>query len=92
MTDQDAGLEWQIGVWDRISQLYWEEVDPRADRRFVVAVALHHFGSRVARHGLGSGASAIEAAARGALDAAIRSDESVEGYARGPERSGGPAV
>lgn len=29
MSDRDAGLAWQIGVWDRISQLYWEQVDPR---------------------------------------------------------------
>jgi SAM-dependent methyltransferase len=30
--DTDAerrGLEWQVGVWDRISQLYLREVDPR---------------------------------------------------------------
>ena len=59
----DLGLTWA------------RTIETTADRRFVVAVALHHVGSRVARHGLGSGASAIEGAARGALDAAIRRDE-----------------
>ena len=29
MSDDDAGLAWQTGVWDRISQLYWDEIDPR---------------------------------------------------------------
>jgi len=59
----DLGLTWA------------RTIETTADRRFVVAVALHHVGSRVARHGLGSGASAIEGAARGALDAATRPDE-----------------
>jgi len=30
--DTDAerqGLQWQVGVWDRISELYLREVDPR---------------------------------------------------------------
>ena len=26
--DQEA-LQWQVGVWDRISQLYLHEIDPR---------------------------------------------------------------
>jgi hypothetical protein len=39
-------------------------------------VALHHVGTRATRHGLGSGASPIEAAARATLDAVARRDDS----------------
>jgi len=61
--DLELGLTWA------------RTIETTADRRFVVGVALHHIGSRVARHGLGSGANAIEGAARAALDAALRPDE-----------------
>jgi hypothetical protein len=40
----------------------------------VVAVALLHGGTRASRHGLASGNSPTEAAARAALDAVIRTD------------------
>lgn len=50
-------------------------IETTADGRFVVAVALHGGAERAARHGLGSGASPIEAAARGALDAALRNEQ-----------------
>jgi hypothetical protein len=51
-------------------------IETTADRRFVVAVALQRGAERAVRHGLGSGSSPIEGAARGALDAALRNDES----------------
>jgi hypothetical protein len=50
-------------------------IETTADRRFVVAVALHHVATRATRHGLASGASPIEAAARAALDAVERGDD-----------------
>jgi hypothetical protein len=50
-------------------------IETTADRRFVVAVSLLHAGTRESRHGLGSGASPIEGAARAALDAATRDDD-----------------
>jgi hypothetical protein len=53
-------------------------IETTADRRFVVAVALHGGPGRAVRHGLGSGSSPIEGAARGALDAALRTDDGSE--------------
>ena len=50
-------------------------IETTPDRRFVVAVALHEVETRATRHGLGSGGSPIEAAARAALDAAFRRDD-----------------
>ncbi len=61
----DQGLEWQIGVWDRISELYAQEVD----RRFVpvveavIARAALKPGERVLDLGTGTGSVAVHAAA-----------------------------
>src|SRR5262245_55716960 len=59
------GLEWQIGVWDRISQLYVREVDPRFAP--VVQNVLRRgglqAGDRVLDLGTGTGSVAIGAAA-----------------------------
>jgi SAM-dependent methyltransferase len=59
------GLQWQIGVWDRLSQLYVEEIDPR-----FAAVVQHVLrrggvkaGDRVLDLGTGTGSVAIGAAA-----------------------------
>ncbi len=51
-------------------------IETTADRRFVVAVALLHGGTRASRHGLASGDSPTEAAARAALDAVGRDTDS----------------
>ncbi len=61
----DQGLEWQIAVWDRISELYAQEVD----RRFVpaleavIARAALKPGERVLDLGTGTGSVAVDAAA-----------------------------
>ena len=61
----DQGLEWQTGIWDRISGLYAQEVD----RRFVpvveavIARAALKPGERVLDLGTGTGAVAAHAAA-----------------------------
>lgn len=61
------GLELEL-AWART-------IETTADRRFVVAVALQRGTERAVRHGLGSGSSPIEGAARAALDAALRDDD-----------------
>ena len=59
------GLQWQIGVWDRLSQLYVEEIDPRFTP--VVQHVLRRggvkAGDRVLDLGTGTGSVAIGAAA-----------------------------
>ena len=60
----DQGLQWQIGVWDRMSEVYLREVD----RRFapvvegLIARAALKPGERVADLGTGTGAVAFQAA------------------------------
>jgi hypothetical protein len=49
-------------------------IETTGDGRFVVAVALHRASTRGTRHGLGAGTSPIEGAARGAFDAAARTE------------------
>ncbi|MGH7331544.1 MAG: class I SAM-dependent methyltransferase [Candidatus Rokuibacteriota bacterium] len=67
MVDPDAerhGLQWQVGVWDRISQLYLREVDSRFAP--VVANVIRRGelkpGHRVLDLGTGTGSVAIGAA------------------------------
>ena len=62
--DTDAtqqGLQWQIGVWDRISELYLREVDPRftAVVENVIKRGDLKLGSRVLDLGTGTGSVAI---------------------------------
>ena len=63
---QGAGLAWQVGVWDRMSQLYTREID----RRFapvveaVVRRGALRPGDRVLDLGTGTGSVALLAAAR----------------------------
>jgi SAM-dependent methyltransferase len=58
------GLEWQVGVWDRISQLYLREVEPRFAT--VVANVVRRgdlkSGQRVLDLGTGTGSVALAAA------------------------------
>jgi len=64
MSDREEGLAWQVGVWDRISQIYWSEID----RRFapvvdgILARADLQTGERVLDLGTGTGAVAEKAA------------------------------
>jgi SAM-dependent methyltransferase len=58
------GIEWQIGVWDRISELYFREVDPRFAPvvENVIRRADLKPGQHVLDLGTGTGAVAIAAA------------------------------
>jgi SAM-dependent methyltransferase len=79
--DEEAGLAWQVGVWDRISKLYWNEVDPRfapvVDA--VIARAALKTGERVLDLGTGTGAVAARAvAAVGPSGSVLAIDPSAE--------------
>lgn len=62
---EQQGLQWQIGVWDRISQLYLQEIDPRFES--VVQHILRRAGLKPGHHaldlGTGTGSVALGAAA-----------------------------
>ena len=59
MSDDDAGFAWQTGVWDRISQLYWHEIDPRFAPvvEGVIGRASLRQGDRVLDLGTGTGST-----------------------------------
>lgn len=64
MSELDAGLRWQIGIWDRISQAYWTEIDSRFEPvvdALLRRAELQH-GERVVDIGTGTGAVAAKAA------------------------------
>ena len=63
MSDDGAGLAWQTGVWDRISQLYRDEIDPRFAPVIggVIGRASLRPGERVLDLGTGTGAGAAQA-------------------------------
>ncbi len=63
-TDENHGLAWQIGVWDRMAQPYASEVDQRFSSvvEGVVARARLRAGERVLDVGAGTGAVASQAA------------------------------
>jgi SAM-dependent methyltransferase len=60
----EAGLAWQAGVWDRVSRLYWDEIDPRFAPVVdgVIARARLEPGQRVLDLGTGTGTAAATAA------------------------------
>lgn len=64
MSDLEAGLAWQVGVWDRMSQVYRREIDQRLAQVVdqVVARARLQSGERVLDLGTGTGAVAEKAA------------------------------
>ena len=93
--DQEAGLAWQVGVWDRISQLYWAEVDPRFAPVVdgVIARAALQPGERVLDIGTGTGAVAAKAAAAvGTSGSVLAIDPSPEMVALGHRRAGQPGI
>ena len=61
--EQEA-LQWQVGVWDRISQLYLDEIDPRFAP--VVGGVIRRSGlkpgEKILDLGTGTASLAIEAA------------------------------
>jgi SAM-dependent methyltransferase len=93
--DQEAGLAWQVGVWDRISQLYWDEVDPRFTPVVdgVIARAALQPGERVLDLGAGTGAVAAKAAAAvGTRGSVLAIDPSPEMVALARRRVGQPGI
>lgn len=63
MTDQRAGREWQVGIWNTISDVYLKEVDPRFEPVVdgIVRRASLRAGERVLDLGTGTGAVAARA-------------------------------
>lgn len=63
MHADDQGLEWQIGVWDRVAHLYLDEVDSRFAPVVSQCVELAQLkpGEKVLDLGTGTGAAAVEA-------------------------------
>jgi SAM-dependent methyltransferase len=64
MKDLEEGLAWQVGVWDRMSQVYVREIDQRLAQVVdqVLARAALQPGERVLDLGTGTGAVAEKAA------------------------------
>lgn len=64
LSPEQEAFQWQVGVWDRISQLYFREVDPRFAS--VVAGTIKRanlkVGEKILDLGTGTGALAAEAA------------------------------
>jgi ubiquinone/menaquinone biosynthesis C-methylase UbiE len=93
--DQEAALAWQVGVWDRMSRLYWEEVDPRFAPVVdgVIARAELQPGQRVLDLGTGTGAVAAKAApAVGGKGSVLAIDPSAEMVALARRRARQPGM
>jgi len=92
MTTDSQGLAWQIGVWDQISQVYSDEIDPRFEP--VVDGLLRRAdlrgGERVLDLGTGTGAVAAKAAVQVADEGFVLAvDISPEMLDRARQRSEG---
>lgn len=89
------GLAWQIEVWDRISQLYPDEIDPRFEPVVdgLLRRASLRVGERVLDLGTGTGAVAAKAAALVADDGFVLAvDISPEMLDRARRRSEGSSA
>src|SRR6266403_946532 len=62
--NQQEGLKWQVGVWDRISEIYLREVDKRFGEVIngVLRRAALQPGQKVLDLGTGTGSVALRAA------------------------------
>ena len=81
MEPRDDGLEWQIDVWDRMSQNYLQEIDRRflETVRHCVERAQLRPGDHVLDLGTGTGTAAVEAAGKvGAGGSVLAVDVSLE--------------
>jgi SAM-dependent methyltransferase len=79
--EKDEGLEWQIGVWDRVSQIYLDEIDKRFMPivRHCVELARLRPGEAVLDVGTGTGTAAVEAGRKvGAMGRVLGVDVSPE--------------
>lgn len=95
MGNEAAGLTWQVGVWDGISQLYWSEVDPRFESvvEGVMRRAALRQGEHVLDLGTGTGTVAARAAAAvGPEGAVLALDISPEMLALARKRLEQPGV
>lgn len=65
VSDQEQGLAWQVDVWDRVAQTYWEQIDERFAPVVdcLITRAELRPGERVLDLGTGTGAVAARAAA-----------------------------
>ena len=63
-SDRDEGLAWQTGIWDRMSEVYPREIDPRLAPvvDHLIGLAGLKEGERVLDLGTGTGAVAEKAA------------------------------
>jgi SAM-dependent methyltransferase len=89
------GLVWQIGVWDRISQIYRDEIDPRFEPVVdgLLQRASLRVGERVLDLGTGTGAVAAKATALVADDGFVLAvDISPEMLDRARRRSEGSSA
>lgn len=64
MSDRDEGLAWQAGIWDRMSEVYRREIDPRLAPvvDHLISLAGLKEGEQVLDLGTGTGAVAEKAA------------------------------
>lgn len=64
MSDRDEGLAWQTGIWDRMSEVYPREIDPRLAPvvDHLIDLADLRAGEQVLDLGTGTGAVAAKAA------------------------------